>query len=289
MPLPEPLSPESPDDPAPSKVWLITGCSSGFGHHIALAAAHSGARVLATARNPDALAELCAAHPGRIFPFALDVTDAAACTAVTNAAIEHFGGLDVVVANAGYGLLGSFQDTPESRFRACFETNFFGTANTFRAAIPHLAMQRSGHLIANSAAAAITNYPGFSAYGAAKYAVEGLCESLAAELKPLGVRVTILQPGPFRTNFVSRSLHRDTTANPDYAATVGRFGDMLAKLDGTQPGDPAKAAAAIVLMTQNTRPPMRMTLGKYAADKAKRMVAARTAELGVWGETPVDF
>lgn len=263
-------------------VWLITGCSSGLGRALAERVLAHGHRVVATARQPASLAGLAAIHPARCRRLALDVTSPVQVTTVVAQAAAAFGRLDVVVNNAGYGLIGALEELGEEQIARNFETNFFGAARVIRAALPILRAQGHGHFVNISAAAAIVNYAGFSIYGATKCALEGLSESLAAEIKPLGLRVTIVQPGPFRTDFIARSLEPAAGSIPAYDASSGKFRRFLATMDGKQPGDPARAADAIIAAVASEQPPLRLVLGKYATDKTRRKFATATRELDSW-------
>lgn len=270
--------------PAPTRVWFITGCSRGLGRALALAALERGERVVGTAREASSLAALVGRFPDYCRALALDVTDATRVAAVVAEAAASFGRLDVVVNNAGYGLIGALEELGEAQIRENFETNFFGAVRVMQAALPILRAQRQGHFVNISAAAAIGNYPGFSIYGASKWALEGVSESLAAEVRPFGLKVTLVQPGPFRTEFITRSLERAETSLADYAGTSGKFQRFLETMDGQQPGDPAKAAAAILAAVDAERPPLRLVLGKYAVDKARRSRVAAGRELETWAE-----
>ena len=274
-----------------SPVWLITGCSSGLGRALAARVLARGHRLIATARQPETLDELVAADPSRCRALALDVADASQVAPVVAQAAEIFGRLDVVVNNAGYGLVGAVEEYDEAQITRNFETNFFGALRVIRAALPILRAQRRGHFVNISAAAVIANYAGFSIYGATKWALEGLSESLAAEVRPLGLKVTIVQPGPFRTEFISRSLERATAAIPDYEASSGKFRRFLETMNGRQPGDPAKAADAIIAAVESDNPPLRLVLGKYAIDKTRRKLgsAARELDAGSAAGAATDF
>jgi len=269
------------DSPAPL-VWFITGCSTGLGRALVVAALARGDRVAATARNADALADLVATYPDTCRSFALDVTDATQIAAAMTGTLAAFGRLDVLVNNAGYGLVGALEECSEAQIARNFEVNCFGALRVIRAALPQFRAQKGGHVICLSAAAAIANYPGFAAYGAAKRALEGAAESLALEGRPFGLKVTIVQPGPFRTDFISRSLDRAATPLPDYDATSGKFARFLAGMDGKQPGDPARAATAIIAAVSAERPPLRLVLGTYATDKTRRTLASAQRELEAW-------
>lgn len=262
-----------------SLVWLITGSSSGLGRSLAQAVLQKGHRLVATARNLQSLEPLASAFPETCKTVALDVTNPSQVQKAVDAAIRTFGRLDVLVNNAGVGLLGALEECSEEEVRRNFETNFFGPLAVIRTALPVLREQRAGHIINISAAAAISNYAGFSIYGASKCALEGASESLAAELKPLGIKVTLVQPGPFRTDFLSRSIQNASNSLPDYEKTSGKFAAYLKSIDGKQPGNPDKAAAAIVEMAETDSPPLRLVLGKYAVEKVRKRNAFAEREL----------
>lgn len=264
------------------RVWLVTGSSSGFGRALVEAALSRGERVVATARNVDGLAPLMDAHPGRLRVAVLDVTSPGNAEFVVKTAVDAFGRIDVLVNNAGYGLIGAFEECAEEQVRRNFEVNFFGALNLTRAALPVLRGQRSGTIVNMSAAAAISNYAGFSVYGAAKFALEGWSEAIRAELAPLGVRVMMVEPGPFRTDFIARSLDKASGKIADYDQTSGRFAALLSKMSGKQPGDPAKAAGAIIAAVDSSAPPVRLVLGKYAVEKMKKKLASTGTELAAW-------
>jgi NAD(P)-dependent dehydrogenase (short-subunit alcohol dehydrogenase family) len=264
-------------------VWFITGCSRGLGRALALRVLERGHRLVATARQPASLDDLVALGVGRCRALALDVADPGQVSAVVARAAAVFGRLDVVVNNAAYGLVGALEELDDGQIARNFETNFFAAVRVIRAALPILRAQRHGHFITISAAAVIANYPGFSIYGATKWALEGVLESLAAEVRPLGVRVTIVQPGPLRTDFVTRSIEDGAGRIADYDASSGKFRRLLDAMNGKQPGDPAKAADAIVAIAEAENPPLRLVLGKYAHDKARRKIASSARELETWG------
>jgi NAD(P)-dependent dehydrogenase (short-subunit alcohol dehydrogenase family) len=279
------------DPDSSARVWFITGCSSGIGLALATWVLGCGQRVIATARDPATLAELGARFPDTCRVLPLDVTDAAQVKRAVADGAAAFGRLDVVVNNAGYGLIGAFEELGEEQIVRNFSTNFFGALGVIRAVLPILRGQGSGHIVNISAAAAISNYAGFSIYGAAKCALEGVSESLAAELKPLGIKVTIVQPGPFRTDFISRSLERGENHIVDYDRSSGKFANFLETMAGKQPGDPEKAAAAIIAAVESATPPLHLVLGKYATEKVRKQLAATEQELVAWEPTgrPTDF
>lgn len=266
----------------PSRVWFITGCSSGFGLALSTSLLSRGQRVIATARQPGSLAELAARNPETCRVLRLDVTDAVPVKSAIAEAASAWGRLDVIVNNAGHGLIGAFEELGTKQIARNFSVNFFGALEVIRAALPILRAQGSGHIVNISAAAVISNYAGFSVYGATKWALEGLSESLAAELRPLGIKVTIVQPGPFRTEFIGHSLERAEHQIADYDRTSGKFLRFLEAMEGKQPGDPAKAAEAIIAAVESDTPPLRLALGKYANDKTRKKFADAEKEHAAW-------
>jgi NADP-dependent 3-hydroxy acid dehydrogenase YdfG len=244
----------------------------------------SGDCLLATARNTNQLQDLKGSYPETCWILPLDVTEEGAIQQTVQHALQLAQRIDVLVNNAGYGLLGSLEECSQEQIRRNFEVNFFGAANMIRHVLPTMREQKKGHIINMSAAAAIANYAGFSIYGATKFALEGLSESLASEVKPLGVKVTLIEPGPFRTDFIARSMEKVASHIPAYDATVGKFGAFLEKMEGQQPGDPAKAAEAILQVVNSETPPLRLVLGKYAIDKVERVTKSRLRELETWKE-----
>ncbi len=257
-----------------AKNWFVTGSSRGLGRSIVMAALAAGDTVVATARKPEALADL--AHE-RLIPLALDVTDAVAAKAAIATAIERVGRLDVVVNNAGQGFLGAFEEMTEAEFAAQIDLNFWGVVNVSRAAIPHLRAQRAGHLVQVSSIGGRFGTPGFSGYQAAKFAVEGFSEVLWHELAPLGVHVTIVEPGGFRTDWAGSSM---AWAPPieDYSA-VRELRKLIAAHGGRELGDPALGAKAIVALTQQSTPPLRLPLGSDAYSYLKLAYESHLAEL----------
>lgn len=258
------------------RTWFVTGASSGLGRAIAEAAREAGDCVVATARQPATLGGWAATAPERCLVLPLEVTDSPQVADAVAAAAARFGRLDVVVNNAGYGLLGAVEECDEAQIRRCFETNFFGALNVIRSVLPRFREQRAGHLVNITAAAAIANYAGFGAYGAAKAALEALSESVRAETALLGIKVTLVEPGPFRTEFIHRSLERATNRLADYDRTSGKFAAVLKAIDGKQPGDPARAAAALVAMVHGGRAPFRFPLGRYMVKKLRDRAAELT-------------
>lgn len=266
-----------------SKVWFITGTSKGFGRIWAEAALERGDKVAATARSRDAVADLAERYgEDNALPLALDVTDTGAIDAAVKQAHEHFGRLDVVVNNAGYGLFGALEELAPAQVRDQFETNVFGVLNVTRAVLPKLRRQRSGHVVQiSSLSARGAAVAGEGAYAATKFAVEGLSEVLAKEIAHLGIHVTIVEPGPFRTDFATGA-----TATPvireDYADSVGRSLEWFAGIAGAQPNDPARAAQAIVTAVDADQPPLRLPLGPEAIQAIRASLDEQHRELDAW-------
>ena len=255
-----------------SKTWLITGSSRGLGRALAEAVLAQGHRLIATARKPEQLADLVERYGDRVRAVALDVTDESAARAAVQAAVDAFGSLDVLVNNAGYGDLAPIEDTTLEDFRAQIETNLFGVINVTKAALPVMRRQGSGHIIQFASVGGRVGPIGRGAYAAAKFGVEGFSEVLAKEVGPLGIKVTIIEPGGFRTDFAgaSTSIY---DGNPAYAATVGAVARFQREYDGAQPGDPAKAAGAILKIAGLEDAPLRLPLGSdavRAVDEAER-------------------
>lgn len=271
-----------------TKVWLITGCSTGFGRSLAQAVLQHGDRLIATARKPEQLQDLVSQYPDNVKAIRLDVTNLNEVQAAVKAAIEAFEQVDVLVNNAGYGLIGALEEVSEEQIRCNFETNFFGALNMIRAILPVMRQQQSGHIINMSAIAGFNNELGFSIYGSAKFALEGVSEALRGEVAPLGIKVTIVEPGPFRTDFIGRSLERVEQSIDAYNATVGQFWEFLNKISGSQPGNPDKAANALIKVVESPNPPLRLVLGKYAYSKFREKIKSLTAELDTWEEIAVN-
>lgn len=267
-----------------TRVWLITGCSSGLGKALARGALEQGHRVIATARDTAAVEELASGFPETCRTLPLDVTDTEQVKDVVAEAARAFGRLDVVVNNAGYGLIGALEELEPEQIERNFAVNFFGAVAVIQAALPVLRAQQSGHFVNISAAAAISNYAGFSIYGATKCALEGMSEALAQEVKPLGIKVTLIEPGPFRTEFIGRSMEKARQRLSEYDRSSGKFMQFLDATDGKQSGDPVKAAEAIIQAVMAERPPMRLVMGKYAVDKVRKKLATAEKELKEWEE-----
>ncbi|QSE94583.1 SDR family NAD(P)-dependent oxidoreductase [Rhodococcus pseudokoreensis] len=267
-----------------TKTWLITGSSRGFGRELATAVLRGGDNVVATARKPEQLADLLDACGDRIRTVALDVTDAAAARTAVATAVAEFGGLDVVVNNAGYANSVPIEEMTDDDFRQQVDANFFGVVNVTRAALPILREQRSGCFVQfSSVGGRVGGTPGLSAYQAAKFAVEGFSEVLAAEVRPFGVKVLIVEPGAFRTDWQGSSMRR-SSVGPDYEATVGAMNRYREDSDGTQPGDPARAARIIMDVVAAEDAPLRLLLGAGAVEMAEKSSRERAAEALAWAD-----
>ena len=273
------------------KTWFITGASSGFGRELAAAVIAHGDQVAVTARDISKIEDFVDDYPLQAKAYELDVTKPESITSALAEARRDFGRLDVVVNNAGYGLIGALEECSDEQMLRNIDTNLTGPLRVMRAALPMFREQRSGHFINMGAAAAISNYAGFCVYGGAKAGMELASESVASEGAPFGVKVTVVIPGPFRTEFIARSLDRATEPVAEYAATSGKFLSFLEKVDGKQPGDPAAAAQAIIAAVESEKPPFRLVLGKYAYQKARRQLDKERAELDAWEQVglPTDF
>jgi NAD(P)-dependent dehydrogenase (short-subunit alcohol dehydrogenase family) len=266
-----------------SKVWLVTGSSRGLGRALADAILAAGHRLVATARKKEDLADLASRHADRMRAVALDVTDPAAARAAVGAAVDAFGRLDVVVNNAGYANVCSIEDAPLDDFRAQVETNFFGVVNVTRAALPVLRAQRSGHVIQISSVGGRLGSPGLAAYQSSKWAVGGFSEVLAKEVAPLGIRVTVVEPGGMRTDWAGSSMRIDPF-QADYQPSVGAFSQAARGRADEMRGDPSKVAQVVVRLAEEKEPPLRLLLGTDAVFLGRVMGENRLAEDAKWAE-----
>lgn len=266
------------------KTWFITGASRGFGQRIAEMALGRGDNVVATARNPAAVINALGVQDS-LLALALDVTDESAARAAAAQAIERFGRIDVLVNNAGYGLLGAVEESSADEVRRLYETNVFGLLNVSRAVLPVMRQQRSGHVINLSSVGGYQAYAGWGVYGSTKFAVEGISEALAMELKPLGVHVTVVEPGFFRTDFLdASSLVSTDNQISDYADTVGAMRTFAAGANHQQPGDPEKLAIAMLKLVDAAVPPSRLQLGSDTVARVREKNALVERELNDWLE-----
>ena len=263
-----------------NKVWLITGANSGFGRAIAEAAIAEGDVVVATTRRVTALDDLAAAHPGQVDVLPLDVTDTAAIDATVRDVIDRHGRIDVLVNNAGRTHVGAAEETTDVELRDLFEVHLFGPVALTRAVLPHMRERRSGAIVQISSMGGQLSFAGFGAYSATKFALEGMSEALADEVGPLGIKVLIVEPGAFRTGLFASARASDPM--PEYADTVGRTRQMITDSAGTQPGDPAKAATAILAALDADSTPLRLPLGDDAVDAILSHLDRTTADLRTW-------
>lgn len=264
------------------RVWFVTGASRGIGAEITKAALAAGDAVVATARDPRSVAERFPASDA-LFPVALDVTNEASIAAAVSAAIARFGRIDVLVNNAGYGIIGAVEETPIADVRRLYETNVFGLLAVTQAVLPHLRRERAGRIFNLSSVGGYQSGPGFGVYCSTKFAVEGISEALHAELAPLGIHVTVIEPGYFRTEFLEAKSVVETAATiDDYADTSGKVRAIAKNVSLNQPGDPLRLASAVVALADAKAPPLRLPLGSdtVGAIEAKNAFVAR--ELADW-------
>ncbi|WP_326723399.1 oxidoreductase [Streptomyces sp. NBC_00243] len=273
-----------------SKTWLITGSSRGLGRALAEAVLAAGHQLVATARRPEQLDDLVQQFGDRVRAVALDVTDPAAAPAAVQHAVDSFGRLDVLVNNAGYADVASIEDVTEEAFRAQLDTNLHGVVNVTKAALPVLRQQGSGHIVQVSSVGGRVGTPGLSAYQAAKWAVGGFSEVLAQEVAPFGIKVTVIEPGGLRTDWAGSSMSTPPVSDP-YKPVIEPVVAFLGQADGTQPGDPALAAQAILHVTEAAEPPVRLLLGSDAVAVAGAMAQNLAASDAKWRKVSesIDF
>ncbi|MFI0738944.1 oxidoreductase [Streptomyces sp. NPDC021100] len=275
-------SPVAP--PVDSPVWFITGCSSGLGRALARAVLEQGWRAVVTARDTGKLADVVAGHGERALALPLDVTDTGQIARAVARAEAAFGRIDVLVNNAGYGYLAAVEEGEDDEVRALFDTNVFGLVDTTKAVLPGMRARRSGHIVNMSSLGGLAGFGATGYYHATKFAVEGLSESLAAEVAPLGINVTIVEPAAFRTNWSGPSMRQSATVIDDYAPTAGTRRAGTFATYGHQPGDPARAARAVIDAVTAEQPPLRLLLGKAAYDIATAKLDTLRAAFDGWRE-----
>lgn len=269
-----------------TKVWLITGSTRGFGRSLAEAVLAQGDQLIATARKPEQLADLVEQYGDQVRAVQLDVTDPAQAEAAIHTAVQAFGRLDVLVNNAGYGNISSIEETSFEDFRAQIETNLWGVINVTKAALPLLREQGFGHILQFSSIGGRSSAPGLAAYQTAKWAVEGFSEVLSKEVTPLGLKVTLIEPGGFRTDWAGSSMSH-IEPREEYKETVGRLLAHVRGTEGTANGDPAKAALAIIAIVNEQNPPLRLLLGSDAIAIARAVDQAKLAETERWEKLSV--
>jgi NAD(P)-dependent dehydrogenase (short-subunit alcohol dehydrogenase family) len=266
-------------------VWFITGCSTGFGREIATQVLDRGWRAVVTARNPEQLRDIVAGHEEKALALALDVNDQGTVIRTIKAAEDKFGRIDVLVNNAGYGYLAAIEEGEDDEVRALFETNVFGLIAVTKAVLPGMRARKKGHIVNFSSIGGLVSFPTTGYYHATKYAVEGLSESLAQEVAPLGIKVLIVEPGPFRTDWAGRSIKQSKTRLPDYEQTAGKRRAETEARSGKQAGDPFRGAEAIIKAVEAKDPPLRLLLGKPALDLAYKKLETQKANFDAWAET----
>ena len=274
-----------------SRVWFITGTSKGFGYLLAEEALKRGERVIATARDVSKLSRLARKYPDRIHTLTLDVTNPNEIISIAQQGIAAFGHVDTLVNNAGYGVNGAIEEVSEDEFEPMFQTNIYGLIRVTRAFLPHFRQRRSGHIFNLSSIGGLIGSPGWGFYNATKFAVEGLSEALAEEMKPLGVHVTVVEPGPFRTDFLGRSSKLARRQLRDYATTAGKAREYLKTQSGKQPGDPQKAVEAIITAANSPKPPLHLILGQVALTRFRHKLSDWHEEIAAWESvtTSADF
>ncbi len=268
-------------------VWFITGCSTGFGRELARHTLELGYPTVVTARNTAQIEDLAKGHEDNALILQLDVTKAEDIESAVKAAVERFGRIDVLVNNAGIGYFGSFEESEMDEVRKMFEINVWGLANMTRAVLPTLRQQRSGTIVNISSQGGLVANPAVSFYTATKFSVEALSEALSKEVAPLGLKVLIVEPGPFRTDWAGRSANEVPSTIEDYRSTSGQRAQMIRDISGNQPGDPIRAAKAIVQAVEAKDPPLRLLLGKQALQNARNKIGELQRDFDAWEKVTV--
>jgi NAD(P)-dependent dehydrogenase (short-subunit alcohol dehydrogenase family) len=269
-------------------VWFITGASSGLGRTLAEQVLASGDRVVATARNVAALEDLTGPGPDDVIRLPLDVTDPEQVRATVAEAVERAGAIDVLVNNAGHGLIGALEELADEQIQRILGTNVFGVLAVTRAVLPHMRARRRGHIVQMSSVGGVVGNPGHALYATSKFALEGMSEALAGEVKPLGIRVTIVEPGPFRTDFHGRSMEFAEQID-DYRDTpAGTTRERFSAAAGDQPNDPVRAAEAIILAVRDETSPLRLPLGAEAVTRIRAKLRGQLADLEAWEKVSLD-
>lgn len=269
-------------DKKATPVWFITGCSTGLGRALAERVLLNGQRCVATARNPAQIADIVRAYPDASLALALDVTDAGQRKDAIARAEKAFGGIDVLVNNAGHGYSAAVEEGDEEQIRRMFETNFFALAAMTRLALPGMRLRRSGHIVNISSIGGLVGNPASGYYNATKFAVEGLSQALAKEVGPLGIRVSLIEPGPFRTDFQGRSMTSVVNPIDAYAQTAGARREQLRASSGKQAGDPARAADAIIKVVEASDPPLHLVLGSNGVQRVREALREVLHSVDEW-------
>ncbi len=264
------------------KAWLITGCSTGLGREIAAAALEAGHQVAATARNPESVEDLVRAHPERAIALPLDVTDREQIAAAVAATEEAFGAIDVVVNNAGYGYMSALEEGEDDEVRRLFDTNYFGVVDVIKAVLPGMRARRCGHIVNMSSMTGLVANPPNVYYSSTKFALEALTEALSKEVAPLGIKVTAIEPGAFRTDWATRSMKETANVIDDYADSVGARKELIKAFAADLPGDPRKVAAAVLRVTELADPPLHLLLGHDVLNAFREKLAGLSASIDAW-------
>jgi len=270
-----------------SKVWLITGCSTGFGRALATNAIQAGHKVIVTARKTEDIKDIVEGFPQTSLAVKLDVTKPDDIKSAVEQSMDKFGRIDVLVNNAGIGYFGAIEESEDEEVRRMFEINFFGLANMTKEVLPIMRKQRSGHIVNIASIGGLVSFPAVGFYNATKYAVDGLSESLSKECAPLGIKVTVIAPSGFRTDWAGRSANNSKTVIEDYATTAGQNKSNIRGYSGNQPGDPVRAAKAIIKAVESANPPMRLLLGAAALKGARNKITELQKDFDAWEETTV--
>lgn len=270
-----------------NKVWLITGCSTGFGRELAKQVLKLGYKAGVAARNIADVEDIIKDYPETAIAITLDVTKDDQIKDAVKQITEIFGRVDVLVNNAGIGYFGSAEESDDAETRRMFDINFFGLANVTRAILPIMRKQRSGHILNVASIGGLVGYPALSYYNATKFAVDGFSESLSKEVAPLGIKVTIIAPSGFRTDWAGRSANEAKAEIEDYKTTAGQNQETIRNYSGSQPGDPVKAAEAIIKAVETENPPLRLLLGAAALKNARLKLEELKKDFDAWAETSV--
>ncbi|MEO6721339.1 MAG: oxidoreductase [Ferruginibacter sp.] len=264
------------------RIWLITGCSTGFGRELAKQVLALGYNAVITARNIDDVQDIVEGYPDSALAVKLDVTIAEDIVSAVNSTIQKFGQIDILVNNAGIGYFGAIEESEEEEVRRMFEINFFGLAKMIQQVLPFMRRQREGHIVNISSIGGLRSFPAVGFYNATKYAVDGLSESLAKETAPLGIKVTVVAPSGFRTDWAGRSANDSKIRIDDYASTAGKNLENIRAYSGNQPGDPVRAATAIIKAVEYPNPPLRLLLGAAALKGARLKLDELKKDFDEW-------
>jgi len=267
--------------------WLVTGCSTGFGREIARAALEDGHNVVVTARRAEAVQDLADEFGDRALAFALDVTDTGQIAAALAAAETAFGGIDVLVNNAGHGYLSAVEEGEDAEVRKLFDVNFFGAVDMIKAVLPGMRARSNGHIVNISSMTGLVANPPNAYYSSTKFALEAVTEALATEVRPLGIKVTAIEPGAFRTDWATRSMKESGTPIAEYADVAARK-DLIKQFADLLPGDPRKVAEAVLMVTKLEDPPLRLLLGRDVLKAMRDKIAALTASIDEWAPVTKD-